>query len=127
MADKPNEKEVIASADDAAVETSDEESHEALANMGPEMPRSMRRLAEKLPEKDEVQKAYKKQMLADDMQVAAKEKVKIVKASPDADETPSGKALMDVAGIAHDADRGEAYQRARAGYRHGWLPVEDES
>ena len=104
----------------------EKEVHAALADLGPEMPRSMQALAEDLPEKDEVQKAYKKQMLAQDMQVAAKEKVKIVDASPDADDTPSGYALKKVAGIAHDGDRGEAYARHKSAKRWGYIPVEDE-
>lgn len=99
--------------------------HDALADLGPEMPRSMRVLAEELPEKDEVQKAYKAQMLAEDMQVATKEKVKIVNASPDADDTPSGYALKKVAGIAHDGDRGEAYAKHKSAKRWGYIPADD--
>ena len=113
-------------ADAGVVESSDKEAHAALADLGPEMPRSMRRLAEDLPEKDDVQKAYKAQMLAMDMQKATKEKVKIVDASPDADETPSGYALKKVAGVAHDADRGEQYLRHKTAKRWGYVPVEDE-
>jgi hypothetical protein len=64
-------------------------------------------------------------MLALDMQDAAKEKVKAVKASPDAEETPSGYALTKVAKIAHDVDRGEAYIREKTAKRWGYVPVED--
>jgi hypothetical protein len=112
--------------DDAAAEThvaSDKEKHAALADLGPELPAPMRELAEKLPEKDDVQKAYKAQMLAEDMHVAAKQKVKIVDASPDADDTPSGYALKKVAGIAHDGDRGEAYAREKSAKRWGYVPA----
>ena len=107
------------------VESSDKESHDALADLGPEMPAPMRKLAEKLPEKDEVQEAYKAQMLSMDMQDAAKEKVKIVDASPDAAETPSGYALKKVAGIAHDADRGEAYAQHKSARRWGYVRVDE--
>ena len=108
------------------VESTDEESHAALANLGPEMPAPMRELAKKLPEKDEVQVAYKEQMLAMDMQDAAKEKVKIVDASPDAADTPSGHALKKVSGIAHDADRGEAYARHKTAKRWGYVPADED-
>ncbi len=107
-------------------EPSDKEVHAALADLGPEMPRSMRRLAEDLPEKDDVQKAYKAQMLAMDMQTAAKEKVKIVDASPDAGDTPSGYALKKVAGIAHDGDRGEEYLKHKTAKRWGYTFAEDK-
>lgn len=117
---------VVVSADDVAVESTPKESHAALADLGPEMPASMRALAEKLPERDEVQEAYKAQMLAMDMQDAAKEKVKIVDASPDAGETPSGYALKKVKGIAHDGDRGEAYARHKTARRWGYVPVDED-
>lgn len=120
-----------AAADEAVVvvepvETSEKDAHAALADLGPEMPPALRELAKDLPERDEVQRAYKAQMLADDMQDAAKEKVKVVKASPDAIDTPSGYALTKAAGIAHDADRGEAYARHKSAKRWGYVPVDDE-
>ena len=122
----PEKNEAVVASDDfAIVESSDKESHAALADLGPEMPASMRKLAEKLPEKDEVQRAYKAQMLAMDMQKAAKEKVKIVDASPDADETPSGYALKKSAGVAHDADRGEEYALHKSARRWGYVKADE--
>lgn len=120
MADKKNEQAEV-----GGVESSDKEAHAALADLGPEMPASMRALAEDLPEKDEVQKAYKRQMLAMDQQTADREKVKIVNASPDAGDTPSGYALKKVVGIAHDADRGEAYAREKSAKRWGYAPADE--
>jgi len=94
------------------------------ADLPPSNPASMRKLAEDLPEKDAVQKAYKEAMTATDGQTEAKAKVKAVDESPNADETPSGAALKKVAGISDDTERGEAYQRERAARRHGWTPVD---
>lgn len=124
---EPQEVVVVAGADPGPaeiVESSEKEVHAAHADLGPELPAPMRRLAEDLPERDEVQKAYKEQMLAMDMQKAAKAKVKIVDASPDAEDTPSGYALKKVAGIAHDGDRGEEYLKHKTAKRWGYIPVE---
>ena len=93
-------------------------------DVGNPNPRTWPRLAEDLPEKDEVQKAYKAQMQADTAQKEVREKVKIVDASPDADETPSGAALKKVAGISSDEKRGEAYAREKAAVRHGYVPAD---
>jgi hypothetical protein len=112
---------VIVSADETAGPVSEEEAHASLADLGPESPSSLRDLAEDLPEKDEVQEAYKDQMLADDMQVAAEAKVRAVEASPNAAETPSGGALIATAHIAHDGDRGEAYAREKSARRWGYI------
>lgn len=93
------------------------------ANLGVPTPESMRVLAEDLPVKDEVQKAYKDAMLADTAQAEAKAKVIAVDASPNADETPSGAALKKVAGISNDTERGEKYLREKTAMRWGYVPV----
>jgi hypothetical protein len=107
---------------EGGMESAPDEVHAALADLGPELPRSMRRLAEDLPEKDEVQVAIKEGMLAEDMAVTAEQKAKVVEASPNASETPSGAALLAVRDISHDADRGEAYSAAKSAVRHGYVP-----
>lgn len=96
------------------------------ANLPVSTPRSMRPLAEELPERDEVERAYKNAMLADSTQQEAKEKVKAVDASPDAPDTPSGGALKAVAGISHDTKRGDAYLREKTARRWGYVPVGGE-
>jgi hypothetical protein len=95
-------------------------------DLGAPNPESLQALAEDLPEKDEVQKAYKEQMQADSAQAEAKAKVKIVDASPDAAETPSGYALKKVAGISNDTERGEKYAQHKSAKRFG-VVVADES
>lgn len=94
------------------------------ADLPPSTPAELRRLAEDLPEKDAVQKAYKEAMTTTDHQTEAKAKAKVVDESPNADQTPSGIALKKVAGISNDTERGEAYARERAAVRHGWVPVD---
>lgn len=81
--------------------------------------------AEKLPEKDAVQKAVKEGMTTQEGQTEAKAKVKVVDESPDAAETPSGGALKKVAGIENDHDRGEAYAKEKQARRWGTVDVED--
>lgn len=93
------------------------------ANLGVPTPQSMRVLAEDLPAKDKVQKAYKDAMLADTTQAEAKAKVVVVDESPDADETPSGAALKKVAGISNDTERGEKYLLEKTAKRWGHVPV----
>jgi hypothetical protein len=95
-----------------------------VADLGPAHGPAMRELAEDLPEKDEVQAAYKAQFLADDKGTEAKEKVKVVKASPDAEDTPSGAALIKAAGESNDTKRGEKYLREKTAKRWGYVPVE---
>lgn len=87
-------------------------------------PSAMQVLAEDLPENDEVQKAVKAGMLADSSQEEAKQKVKVVDASPNAHETPSGAALKKVAGISDDEKRGEEYLREKTARRWGYVPVD---
>lgn len=99
-------------------------SDDKLESVGVPTPRSLRVLAEDLPEKDKVQKAYKDAMLADTAQAEAKAKVVVVDASPNAAETPSGAALKKVAGVSHDTERGEKYLREKTAHRWGYVPVE---
>lgn len=84
-------------------------------------PAPERAAAEALPEGDEVEKAHKDALLADDAQEEAQAKVRVVDASPDASDTPSGHALKETAGIADDVERGEAYARAKAEKRWGYV------
>jgi hypothetical protein len=92
---------------------------EKVLDAGAGAPNAMREAAEALPEKDNVQKAYKKQLLADTTEAETAAKVEIVKASPDADETPSGAALLAVAGESDPIKQGEDYQRKKAAVRRG--------
>ncbi len=89
-------------------------------------PPAMRQAAEDLPEKDDGQKAHKEALLADDAQTEAKAKVKLVKASTDGGDTPSGKALEKTAGIGDDVKRGEEYTRIKSAVRHGYVPADDK-
>jgi hypothetical protein len=75
--------------------------------------------AKRLPEKDTVQRAYKDAMLADNPQEEVAAKVVVVQESPNADETPSGHALLEVEGIADDEERRRAYRKAKAERRWG--------
>lgn len=103
---------------------------EDVIDAGAGAPPAYREAAEALPEKDEVQKAHKDALLAEDAQAEAKAKVKIVDASPDAADTPSGAALKATAGISDDVKRGEEYSRvksaARWGYVHPSLEAKDK-
>lgn len=92
--------------------------------VGPPHSQRMRDLAEDLPEKDEVQVAYKDALTADDAHTEAKAKAKVVEASPNAADTPSGGALLKTKGIADDTKRGEAYAREKAARRHGYADEE---
>jgi hypothetical protein len=89
-------------------------------------PASMREAAEDLPERNDVQKAIKAAMLADDAGTEAKEKAKVVELSPDSPETPSGAALLATADIKDDVKRGEEYARIKSAVRHGYVPAEAE-
>lgn len=121
MAD--NEKAAAAASKEGGVVETDVE----VKDVGTPNPPSLRALAEDLPEKDAVQKAVKAGILADTAQQEAKEKAKVVDASPNADDTPSGYALGKVTGIASDQKRGEQYLRHKTAKRWGYVPVEDES
>lgn len=80
-------------------------------------------LARKLPENDPVQKAIKEGMLAKTPHAEHKAKVKVVKASPNAEETPSGAALVATEDITDDAKRAAAYRSVKAAMRHGVIEV----
>jgi hypothetical protein len=80
----------------------------------------VRRLAENLPEKDAVQKAYKDALTTEDRQKEAQAYLKAAEESPDALDTPSGYALKESAGESNDTLRGEKYERARAARRWGY-------
>jgi hypothetical protein len=95
-----------------------------IADVGVPNPDAMRELAKDLPENDAVQKAHKEAMLADSAQQEAKAKAKIVDASPNASETPSGAALKAVTGVSNDTERGEKYLREKTARRWGTVPVD---
>lgn len=92
---------------------------------GPPTPEPLRTLAEKLPEKDEVQKATKAAMLADSPGEEVKHKVAVVEASPNAEDTPSGYALKKVQGISSPSEQGEMYALHKTARRWGYAPVEE--
>jgi hypothetical protein len=121
MADSKQDQTGV-SLKDAAVEV---KTDDKVADLPPSTPPELRRLAEDLPEKDAVQKAYKQAMTTTDHQVEAKNKAKVVDESPNAAETPSGAALKKTAGISNDTERGEEYARIKSGLRHGTILPED--
>ena len=96
------------------------------ADTGTPTPDPMQQVAEALPENDRVQKAHKEALLADSAQKEAQAKTRIVDASPNAAETPSGHALKKVAGVSRDDERGEKYAREKAARRWGHVPVDGE-
>ena len=110
----------------AAPKASDNGTSEAKADMADAAagsPNSTRQAAEALPERDAVQKAYKKQLTADDTQTEVDAKVTIVEESPDAAETPSGAALLAAQGESDPIEQGEEYTRVKRQVRLG--SVED--
>ena len=94
-------------------------------DLGRPYPEPVRQLAKDLPEKDEVQEAYKAQFLADDQQSEVKEKMTVVEASPNSPDTPSGYALQKVAGVSNDAERGDEYARHKMARRWGYVPADE--
>lgn len=99
-----------------------------VADVGVPNSESFRELADDVvPEKDADQKAYKRQIQADSAKEEAQAKAERVESdsSPDAQETPSGAALLATSGIANDTERGGAYARAKDVARRGVLPAED--
>jgi hypothetical protein len=90
---------------------------------GPTTPEPLRALARKLPEKDKVQKATKAAMLAESPKEEAQQKAIVVQESPNADETPSGKALLAVADIDDPLEQGEKYEQIKSAVRHGTANV----
>jgi hypothetical protein len=110
MADKQQEQPVKTRTDDKT------------ANLGPANSEEMRRLAQDLPEKDEVQKAYKDALTTEDPHAEARAYLKVAEESPDAMDTPSGQALKASVGESNDTKRGEKYLRAKQQARWGWTP-----
>src|SRR5215208_613520 len=111
--------------DQAAVDANVEvKTNDASATLPASTPASLRRLAEDLPERDAVQKAYKQAMTTDDHQKEAKAKAKVVDESPNASDTPSGYALGEVTGESNDTKRGEKYAQAKSARRWGYSPVD---
>lgn len=94
---------------------------------GPTEPISMRDLARRHPEKDDVQKAYKRNYLADSPAEARAAKADIVEASPDAAETPSGGALLAVKDAKSPSEAGERYARIKSLLRWGTVRAEEIS
>lgn len=92
-----------------------------ITDEGAGAPDAMIPMAEELPEKDDVQKATKAAMLAETGQEEAQEKLKAVKASPDAIDTPSGYAMSKVASISNNKERGEQYAREKSAKRWGYV------
>jgi len=103
---------------------SDKETDEAVEEVldaGAGVPAGYEEAAEALPEKDEVQKAHKEAALAETGQEEAQAKAKIVEASPDSPETPSGAALLETAGIEDNVERGNEYARVKSMHRWGYV------
>jgi hypothetical protein len=121
MADTPKTPTTpVAPADEPVVV----ERNQQIADVGTPTPEPLRELAEDLPERDEVQVAVKAAMLAETAQQEAKEKAKVVDASPNADDTPSGYALKKVTGISNDTKRGEKYLEHKTAKRWGYVPAD---
>lgn len=110
-------------AEDKKVEGA-QQSGQKVADVGTPNPPVLRALAEDLPEKDDVQKAVKAGMLAESAQEEAQEKAKVVDASPNADDTPSGYALKKVTGVSNDTKRGEQYTLHKTARRWGYVPAD---
>ena len=96
---------------------------EKVLDAGAGVPESYVEAAEALPEHDDVQKATKAAMLAETGQEEAQEKAKVVEASPNAADTPSGYALQETAGIADNVERGNEYARIKSAKRWGYVPA----
>jgi hypothetical protein len=116
MADKKTEEPAVSVANlDADIQTDVK-----TPDLGPANSAEMRRLAEDLPEKDAVQKAYKQALTTGDQQTEAKAYLKAAEESPNAMDTPSGYALSKAAGVANDTERGEKYLEAKSAKRWGY-------
>ena len=110
----------------AGSKPADKEDIENLYDSGAGAPPGQREAAEALPEGDAVKDAIKEGMLATDAQTEAKAKVKVVEdSSTGAEETPSGFALKEVAGIADDEKRADEYIRIKNAVRLGTVPAEE--
>ena len=95
------------------------------ADLSPANSDETRRLAQDLPEKDPVQKAYKDALTTEDPHKEAKAYLKAAEESPDAMDTPSGYALKESIGESNDTKRGEKYTRAKTARRWGYVPVDE--
>jgi hypothetical protein len=95
------------------------------ANLGPANSDEVRRLAEDLPEKNAVQKAYKEALTTDDPHKEARAYLKAAEESPDAMETPSGYALKKSVGVSNDTERGEKYAAHKTARRWGYRYVDE--
>jgi len=101
-----------------------EQALEPVIDAGAGAPPGQREAAEALPEGDVVKDAIKESLLATDAQTEAKAKVKVVEdSSTGAEETPSGFALKEVAGIADDTKRADEYTRIKNAVRLGTVPA----
>ena len=122
MAAKADDTKVTADDLQPEVKTDDKS-----ADLSPANSDEMIRLAEMLPEKDDVQKAYKEALTTESPQKEAKAYLKAAELSPDAMDTPSGYALKESVGEGNDTKRGEKYTRAKTARRWGYVPVDDDS
>jgi hypothetical protein len=95
------------------------------ADLRPANSDEMRRLAEDLPEKNDVQKAYKDALTTDDPHKQDRAYLRAAELSPDAMDTPSGYALKECIGESNDTKRGEKYARAKTARRWGYVPVDE--
>jgi hypothetical protein len=121
MADKTTQEGVSLKDLEPEVKTND-----LTANIRPANPAELRRRAEDLPEKDAVQKAYKDALTTDDPHKEARAYLKAAEESPNAMETPSGRALKESIGESNDTKRGEKYARAKTAARWGYVPVDED-
>lgn len=103
----------------AATEGEVSDALEDVIDAGAGAPPPQRGAAEKLPEGNKMDATIKKAYLANDAQSEAKAKKEVVELSRDAEETPSGHALKEVAGISDDVERGQEYERIKRGVRLG--------
>jgi hypothetical protein len=104
----------------AAVQTND-----LTADLRPANSAEMRRRAEDLPAKNDVQKAYKDALTTDDPHKQDRAYLRAAELSPDAMDTPSGYALKESIGESNDTKRGEKYARAKTARRWGYVPVDE--
>ena len=97
------------------------------ADLGSPNSEEMRERAEELlPDRTDVEKAYKEQLTTDDAQKEAKASLKISELSLDSPETPSGYGLKKAAGESNDTKRGEKYARAKTARRWGYVPADED-
>lgn len=95
------------------------------ADLSPANSDEMRRLAEDLPERNAVEKAYKAALTTESPQKEAKAYLKVAEESVDALDTPSGHGLKESVGESNDTKRGEKYARAKTARRWGYVPADE--